>query len=188
MNKPNEPDMLLEQIALCDLKQDPDNARKHSRRNLKAIASSLKRFGQQKPIVINQENQIIAGHGTAAAASSLGWQTIAALRSSLKGHEATAYAIADNRTAELAQWHTDVLAQQLAALQIDPTSPSEACGFDEAQIQKVIDEATGLADDNAPENQPMVFELLVSCNDETDQKHIYTQLTDEGYACRVLTL
>lgn len=177
----------IHHIALSELTPDPSNARKHSRRNLKAIAESLKRFGQQKPIVVNQHNQIIAGHGTFAAAASIGWQTIAMVRSDLAGNEAMAYAIADNRSAELAQWNNDILAQQLATLQIDPTLPSDACGFDEAQIQAVIDEATGLVND-PPIKPDTVFQLLVTCSDEADQKRVYGHLSDEGYCCRVLTL
>lgn len=186
MNKSVQP-LQIQHVALATLTLDPANARKHTRRNLKAIAQSLERFGLQKPIVINEHNQIIAGHGTYAAAASLEWKEIAIVRSKLTGNEAMAFAIADNRTSELAQWHNDVLAQQLALLQIDPTSPSEACGFDEAQIQAAIDEAAGLVDDN-PTQPDTVFQLLVTCKNETDQKQAYQHLTDEGYPCRVLTL
>ncbi len=179
--------MQIETVPIRTLQADPANARKHTRQNLRAIERSLERFGQQKPIVVNQLGQVIAGHGTLAAAVALGWESIAIVRSDLLAHEAMAYAIADNRTAELAQWNNDILAQQLATLQIDPASPHEACGFDERQMQKVIDHAAGL-DHSPPEHQPVVFQVLVTCRSEDQQRRVYESLTDEGLPCRVLTL
>jgi ParB-like chromosome segregation protein Spo0J len=52
------------------------NARKHSDENLSAIASSLKEFGQRKPIVITFDNVIVAGNGTVEAAKFLGWSDV----------------------------------------------------------------------------------------------------------------
>jgi hypothetical protein len=58
-------------------KTDPRNARKHSPRNIKAIADSLRMFGQQKPVVALDDGTIIAGNGTLEAAKSLGMQDLA---------------------------------------------------------------------------------------------------------------
>lgn len=179
--------MQIETVPLRTLQADPANARRHTRQNLRAIERSLERFGQQKPIVIDHAGQIIAGHGTLAAAAALGWESVAVVRSDLQGHEAMAYAIADNRSAELAQWNNDILARQLAALQIDPASPHEACGFDEQQMQKVIDKAAGL-DHPPPQQQAVVFQVLVTCDSEDQQRRVFESLSDEGLSCRVLTL
>ena len=104
--------MKIETIAVADLSLDPSNVRKHSRRNLDAIKASLRKFGQQKPIVVDAKGIVLAGNGTLTAAKELGWTEIQATRTDLAGVEATAFAIADNRTAELAEWDdslTDVL-------------------------------------------------------------------------------
>lgn len=110
--------MKLETIAISSLVFDPNNARKHSNKNLDAIKGSLTKFGQQKPIVIDAKNIIIAGNGTVAAAKELGWKEIQAVRSSLEGFMQAAYALADNRTAELAEWNFDTLKESLAALDL----------------------------------------------------------------------
>jgi ParB-like chromosome segregation protein Spo0J len=55
----------------------------------------------------------------------------------LRGSEATAYAIADNRTAELAEWDEGALAEQLAALQIDDEALASATGFDASEIERM---------------------------------------------------
>ena len=104
-------------IALTDLSLDPSNVRKHSRRNLDAIKASLRKFGQQKPIVVDAKGIVLAGNGTLTAAQELGWTEIQIVRTELAGVEATAFAIADNRTAELAEWEEDKLNAVLRSLQ-----------------------------------------------------------------------
>jgi ParB-like chromosome segregation protein Spo0J len=111
--------MKIEAVALDDLLFDVSNARKHSKRNLEAIASSLSEFGQRKPIVVDSENIIIAGNGTAEAAKFLGWKqiTVARIPEDWDDNKIRAYALADNRTAELAAWDADILNEQLLELQ-----------------------------------------------------------------------
>lgn len=105
-------------VALDALTLDPNNARKHSDRNLDAIASSLEEFGQRKPIVVSQDMVVVAGNGTVVAARRLGWQSIAvAVLPWTDPVKCMAYALADNRTAELAEWDGEVLAGQLVELQ-----------------------------------------------------------------------
>jgi ParB-like chromosome segregation protein Spo0J len=141
---PSGVDMGIVDIPCTELHNDPANVRKHGEQNLAAIKASLARFGQQKPIVVNQDGVVIAGNGTLMAARALGWQTIKAVRTNLAGSEATAFAIADNRTAELAEWDDAALQQQLAAIAIDDEELLAATGFDEKELAK-------LAAANAPE-------------------------------------
>lgn len=129
--------MKAEIVPIESLSFDPANVRKHHERNLATIKASLLRFGQQKPIVVDASGVVRAGNGTLAAAKALGWKEIAIVRSSLKGSDATAYAIADNRTAELAEWDDDALAQTLAALQIEDEELANATGFDANELEKI---------------------------------------------------
>jgi len=142
--------MKTELVKIETLVFDPANARKHGEKNLDAIKSSLQRFGQQKPIVVDANGVVRAGNGTLAAAKALGWKEIAIVRSPLSGSEATAYAIADNRTSELAEWDDDVLSQTLAALQIEDEELALASGFDAKEIDALLapDEVT---EDEVPE-------------------------------------
>ena len=127
-----------ELVAISSLSLDPANVRKHPDKNIQSIIASLKRFGQQKPIVVDANGIVRAGNGTLMAAQQLGYTEIAIVRSPLKGSEATAYAIADNRTAELAEWDEGSLAEQLAALQIEDEELALATGFDEADIDALL--------------------------------------------------
>lgn len=107
----------VERVSISSLRKDPNNARKHSQRNIDAIAGSLSTFGQRRPLVV-WGDVVIAGNGTMEAADSLGWKEIEITRVPNDWDEdrARAYALADNRTAELAEWDTDVLAGQLIEL------------------------------------------------------------------------
>lgn len=109
-----------------DLKPDLRNARLHDERNLEAIADSLRRFGQQKPVVAREDGTLIAGHGTVEAAQRLGWRRIAVATSHLDGAEALAFGVADNRTTDLSQWDVDQLLKTSGQLDDLPT---EAMGF-----------------------------------------------------------
>ena len=142
--------MKTERVPIGSVQFDPANVRRHGEKNLDAIKASLSRFGQQKPIVVDADGIVLAGNGTLMAAKALGWPEVTIVRTSLKGAEATAYAIADNRTAELAEWDDDALAQTIAALQIEDEELAKATGFDDADIDAMLapDEVT---EDEVPE-------------------------------------
>ena len=173
--------MIIESVPVADLHEDPANARRHSKRNLDAIAASLARFGQQKPIVIDGKNVVRAGNGTLAAAKALGWTHVDAVRTGLSGVEATAFAIADNRTAELAEWDSDILA---AALR-DPGIGDLSFTFDE--LEKLL---PSLAEAEMPEVTDLaeMYHVIAECRDESQQRELFERLTREGIACRLLTL
>jgi site-specific DNA-methyltransferase (adenine-specific) len=110
--------MKLETLKIESLRPDPENARAHDEKNLKAIAGSLQQFGQRKPIVITKDNVIVAGNGTVEAAKRLQWETIQAVRvpENWTVDQIKAFALADNRTAELATWNQSILEKQLLEL------------------------------------------------------------------------
>lgn len=105
-------------VQITELQHDPDNARKHSQRNLDAIAGSLKTFGQRKPIVATTTGIVVAGNGTLEAAKSLGWTEIDVtyIPNGWTWEQIRSFALADNRTAELAEWDSEKLAAQLIEL------------------------------------------------------------------------
>ena len=151
--------MQVERVMIDELDCDPANVRAHDSENLDAIKSSLKRFGQQKPIVVNEKGIVIAGNGTLTAARALGWDSINIITTELDGVNATAYAIADNRTGELAEWDNEALAKQLSALQIEDEALVEAAGFRDAELTSLVDEVTGITEGNTdPDEVPEVPE------------------------------
>ncbi len=121
----------IEHVSLEWLEFDPRNARKHSDKNLAAIAESLKQFGQRKPIVITHDNVVVAGNGTLEAARFLGWSEIAVVRApnDWSQEQLMAFALADNRSAELAEWNPEILSAQLLEL-YEAETDIEALGFE----------------------------------------------------------
>lgn len=132
--------LVVTRRSVSSLALDPANARKHNERNLAAIKASLTRFGQQKPIVIDSSGVVRAGNGTLAAAQALGWAEIDCVVSDLQGAEAAAYAIADNRTAELAEWDDAVLTATLQSLEAEDASLLLDAGYDAAALEKLSGE------------------------------------------------
>jgi hypothetical protein len=104
------------------------------------------------------------GNGTLEAAKRLGWETIDCVVTDLKGSDAISYAIADNRTAELAEWDDDVLAAQLNGLLADDEELLDAAGFSEEELMKMLDQfdaeeidPPGLADGDRESFRQMTF-------------------------------
>lgn len=125
---------------LAWFKPDPKNARKHDDANLAAIRGSLETFGQQKPVVALSDGTVIAGNGTLSAAGAAGMDSLAVVVFE-DAAKAAAYAIADNRSAELATWDVVQLTETLKALEAD--------GFDMPSLGFVdgaLASLTGIAD------------------------------------------
>ena len=170
--------MNLETVTIESLKLDPNNARKHSKRNLDAIAASLNKFGQRKPIVVHN-GVVIAGNGTLEAAKTLGWKEIAVsvCPADWDADTAKAYALADNRSSELAEWDDAILATQL--LDLDEMGwDIEAIGFEPLPLRD-LDESK---EDEIPEPpvEPVtklgdIYQLgrhRLMCGDSTDLSNL----------------
>lgn len=114
---------VLEQIAISELRPNPNNARTHSKHQLGQLQRSLREFGAVAPILIDGENNVIAGHGRLMAAQAEGWQEFPCVRiEHLTPEQLRAYALADNRLAEMADWDMALVSAELTAL--------EEAGFD----------------------------------------------------------
>lgn len=127
----------IENVSVEWLTFDPRNARKHSDNNLAAIAESLKQFGQRKPIVVTHDNVVVAGNGTLEAAKMVGLKDLAVVRcpKDWSDEQVMAFALADNRSAELAEWNPEVLSEQMLELE-QAGFDIEALGFEPVKIEK----------------------------------------------------
>lgn len=135
----------LEQVAITDLRPFEKNARTHSDRQISQIASSIEAFGFNNPVLVDNSNGIIAGHGRVEAARRLGMRTVPVVRiEHLSEDEKRAYILADNRLAEKAGWDREILAIELQHLTTaDLSFDVEITGFETAEIDLLIgDEAT----------------------------------------------
>jgi ParB-like nuclease family protein len=131
-------------VDIYSIHLDPENARVHSREQLEYIAASLKRFGQQKPIVVGLGKVIVAGNGTYEAAKEiLGWDSISVVFSDLTAEEARAYSLADNQLATQSDWDLDSLSKHIKDLSDwNPMQDWSAIGFDEGLIEPLLEATT----------------------------------------------
>jgi DNA modification methylase len=115
------------------------NARRHSKKQVRQIADSIKKFGFTNPVLISDDGQIIAGHGRVEAAKLLGLETVPTLRlSHLSETERRAYVLADNKLALNAGWDQEILAIELQAL-IDLDFDVTSTGFSLAEVDMTLD-------------------------------------------------
>ncbi|ODR97869.1 hypothetical protein AUC68_10000 [Methyloceanibacter methanicus] len=135
------PTVQIELQSLSSLTSYPGNARRHSRRQIRQIADSIRRFGFTNPVLIGDDGQIIAGHGRVAAAKKLDLKDVPTLRlSHLPPAERRAYVLADNKLALNAGWDKETLAIELQAL-VDMEFDVTLTGFSLAEIDLSLDQA-----------------------------------------------
>jgi len=129
----------LEFRAPRTLKPYANNARTHSKKQLKLITDSIKRFGFTNPVLLSDEDEIIAGHGRVMAAIDLNMDHVPVIRlSHLSDTERRAYVLADNRLAEHAGWDQDLLAIKLQAL-TEMDFDLSITGFEIAEIDMLFE-------------------------------------------------
>jgi DNA modification methylase len=143
-------------VSTAALIADPANARTHSEEQVGKIVRSIERFGFNNPILVDQSGQVIAGHGRLRAAQRLGMQNVPSIRlDHMTSAQRKAYALADNRLAELAGWDKEILAIELQGLlEIDRDFEITDIGFEMAEIDIILDEVRPSDEDNACEEPP----------------------------------
>jgi hypothetical protein len=114
------------------------NARTHSADQIAQIAASIAEFGFTNPILIGEDDVIIAGHGRLMAAQTLGLPDVPVIvLDHLSESQRRALVLADNRIAENAGWDNAMLASELAALR-DENFDLDMIGFDEAELDELL--------------------------------------------------
>jgi DNA modification methylase len=132
----------VEWVPPDSLKPNPKNARTHSKKQILRIAASIRQFGFLNPVIVDDKNVVLAGHGRLEAARLEGWPKVAILRfDHLTEAQKRAYVIADNKIAEQAGWDREILALELGEL-ID-LLPAEdldvsLTGFEAAEIDLLM--------------------------------------------------
>ena len=147
------PDLQKLARPIDSLTLDPANARRHPERNLEAIRASLATFGQRKPVVVQRKGMVVrAGNGTVQAAKALGWSEVAAVVIDEDNATASQFAIADNRTGELAEWDDQTLATLLDGMD---EGTRETLAFDQEELAGLMrglePEGGEIEEDETPE-------------------------------------
>lgn len=137
-----------------ELKLRANNPRKHSPKQIHQLGVSIRSFGFNMPLLIDDDDRIIAGHGRLLAAQKLGLAEVPTVcLKHLTEAQTQAYMIADNRLTEISEWDDELLAQQLKTLSLlDLDFDLEATGFESADIDFRIQSLTdSIGDDDLAE-------------------------------------
>jgi ParB-like chromosome segregation protein Spo0J len=162
------------------------NSRTHSEEQVGQIAASIREFGFTNPVLVDEENTIIAGHGRIMAAQKLGMVEVPTITlSGLTESQRKAYIIADNRLALNAGWDDEML-----RLEISDLSESEfdldLLGFGPSELSAMIsgppDDGIGAGEETFGDQ----YAVTVMCSGESQQRSIYERLTSEGLTCKVV--
>ncbi len=181
--------------SISSLVPRTNNPRTHNRKQRRQIEASIRRFGFTNPVLIDDNQVIIAGHGRVEAAKNLGIEKVPVIvLSHMSEAEKRAYVIADNRLAELAGWDNEILAiefQYLTELEFDVV----VTGFELPEIDLLVDGIANFDSDAAdviPETAGGVAVSsrgdlwglgghLLLCGDATDWRS-YARLMGGGVA------
>jgi hypothetical protein len=152
---PTEPNLRRLSVVYQDasaLKPRTTNPRTHSKKQITQIANAIRRFGFTNPVLVDDANGIVAGHGRVEGAKAVGLDQVPTVRlSDMSEAEIRAYVIADNRLAENAGWDRALLGlelQYLTELEID--FDVTVTGFDPPEIDILIGDLSLAVNDNDP--------------------------------------
>ncbi|EFO1177252.1 nuclease, partial [Escherichia coli] len=126
------------------------NSRTHSDEQVEQLVNSIREFGFTNPVLIDEKNELIAGHGRLAAAEILEMDKVPAIRlSNLSEKQKKAYRIADNKLALNAGWDMQLLAEEVKEL-MDDDFDIDLLGFNDAELDEMLsDEQPREEDDNS---------------------------------------
>ena len=160
------------------------NARTHSESQIKQIAASIRLFGFTNPVLIDEDNNLIAGHGRLAAASVLKMETVPAIVvTGLDEAKRRALIIADNRHGETSGWDYDLLTEELATLR--DSIDIEAMGYSTDDLAKLLGEM--LPQGELGEEQTVdKWQLLTEYENEDDLARAYESAQKEGLTCKII--
>lgn len=153
------------------------------------IANSLQTFGWRQPLVVDPDYVLVAGHGRLQGAQRLKLQEVPVhVARDLSPAKIRAYRLADNKSAEGAEWDEPKLILELQGLRdTDDEELISLAGFDLAAALERADATGGNGTDTEPQfTEGLVYRVIVECTGEEDQGALIERLEGEGRSCRAL--
>jgi hypothetical protein len=182
-------------VPIDQLRGLPNNPRKG---DVSAVMASLSRFGQRKPIVARRDDgTIIAGNHTWQAAKELGWKEIAVAYVGDDDVTAQAYALADNRTAELGSYDDDLLRELIESVEsVDPELLRDT-GWDKTSVEELFkdvikqqESSSNSEDSDLPEEAVskngdlwIIGKHRILCGDSSDESNVNRLLENLTVGC-----
>lgn len=179
-------------IKISELTPYENNARTHSNEQIEAICNSIREFGFINPVIIDENNMILVGHGRIEAAKVLGLDEAPYRRiENLTEDQKRAYILADNKLSDLGGWDEGLLAQELGEIELDMS----LFGFDNIDIGDIDinedieeDEVPKIDDKTPPKSKRgQIYKLgnhFLMCGDSTSETDVKELLSYNGGGLR----
>ena len=161
-----------------------ENNPRNNKKAVDKVAKSIEKFGFKVPIVVDENNVIVAGHTRLLASKQLGLESVPVIvAKELTDEQIKAFRLADNKTSEFAEWNEDLLIQELSEIESIDMS---IFGFDD--IENELEEE--LENDETPKTMYLNEKdiIAIECDNEEELELTFMKLQEEGYNCRILTL
>jgi ParB-like chromosome segregation protein Spo0J len=166
----------------------PQNNKQHPPSQIDKIASSMKNFGVDVPLVVDGKGVLLKGHGRRLAALKIGLKQLPVIvRTDLTPNQIRAARIADNRVSQ-SDFDMDALFAEMEALN-DEGFDLSATGFDPEEIAKLfgidLDE-TPIGEESPKDNYSQQYGVIAMCDSEAHQEEVYNKLSEMGYNVKVV--
>jgi ParB family transcriptional regulator, chromosome partitioning protein len=185
-------DLSIEYKSVDDLIPYVNNSRTHSDEQVTQVAASIKEFGFTNPILIDENNGIIAGHGRLMAAKKLKLEQVPTITlEGLTDAQRKAYVIADNKLALNAEWDFDLLKIEIESLQEDDFK-LDLLGFDVDELNGVLGfDDIAEEDEEEPEQDyedkyKEQYGVIIMCKSAEEQEKIFNKMQQNGYEVKVV--
>ena len=163
--------MQIEMLKVKDLIPYERNPR-NNKDAVDVVANSIKEFGFKNPIIIDKDNVIVAGHTRLLAAKKLKIKEVPCVRADdLTDEQVKAFRIADNSTAQVAEWDFDLLKFEIEDFGLE----FETVEDEEKEPRQSVELSESIS-------------VVIDCDNEDQAEIIFNELTEQGYVCRISTL
>lgn len=163
-----------------DLHPYKKNAKKHNKEQVEQIANSIKEFGFTQPVVVDKDNNVVAGHGRILGAKKAGLKQIpTVMLSDLTEQQINAYRLVDNKLNE-SDWNMELLDDELSVLEAD--IDMSLFGFE-------------LSDDEEKEQEEKKveftvrekYEVHIICKDKQQMEQVFERVKGYGEDCKTIS-
>ncbi|HGH9541220.1 TPA: ParB/Srx family N-terminal domain-containing protein [Streptococcus pyogenes] len=172
--------MEILKIDISEIKEYKNNAKLHPKEQIEQIKKSIKEFGNNDPIAIDENNIIIEGHGRYLALKQLGYKEVDVIKlTHLSEEQKKAYILTHNKLTMNTNFDVDILNEELdEILNIDMSD----FGFDILEDEKEVNQDTDYEeiDDKSV--------IIVEASSEKELKELYDEFVERGITCRVSIL
>jgi len=176
----------IEQLSVDSLIPYSNNARTHSDDQVTQIASSIKEFGFNNPILVDKTNGVIAGHGRLMAAKKLGMDTVPCIKlEHLTDAQRKAFILADNKIALNSGWDYELLKVEVENLS-DEDFRLELLGFDVNELNTILGIEEEIKEDKEISDDGNRNLLLVEFDNEIELENLFNEMQERGFNCKIM--